>query len=44
MNELAKESIEQFLQALSVDTKSKEMEKTPARVAEVFEMLFSGMG
>lgn len=31
MNQRAKEGIEQFLQALSVDTKAPELEKTPAR-------------
>lgn len=44
MNQRAKKGIEQFLQALSVDTKAPELEKTPARVTELFEELFSGIG
>ena len=36
MNQLAKEGIEQFLRALSVDTKAPELEKTPIRVAELY--------
>ena len=42
MNQLAKEGIEQFLRALSVDTKAPELEKTPTRVTELYEELFSG--
>ena len=44
MNQLAKEGIEQFLRALSVDTKAPELEKTPTRVTELYEELFSGVG
>ena len=44
MNQLAKEGIEQFLRALSVDTKAPELEKTPTRVVELYEELFSGVG
>jgi len=39
MNQLAKEGIEQFLRALSVDTKAPELEKTPTRVTELYEEL-----
>lgn len=44
MNQRAKEGIEQFLQALSVDTSAPELEKTPTRVTELYEELFSGIG
>lgn len=44
MNHKAQEGIEQFLKALSVDIEALELEKTPSRVVDLYEDLFSGIG
>lgn len=42
MKEQASEGIAQFLTALGIDLKAAGMEKTPKRVAALYEELFSG--
>ncbi|WP_251424268.1 GTP cyclohydrolase I [Veillonella agrestimuris] len=44
MNHRAQEGIEQFLKALSVDIEAPELAKTPVRVVDLYEDLFSGIG
>lgn len=44
MNQQAQEGIAQFLTALGIDIESDEMNKTPSRVAALYESLFSGVG
>ncbi len=43
MNRDAKKAITQFLQALNIDIATMAMEKTPDRVAQMYEELFSGL-
>ncbi|SUP42607.1 GTP cyclohydrolase I [Veillonella criceti] len=43
MKEQASEGIAQFLTALGIDLKAAAMEKTPNRVASLYEELFAGM-
>ncbi|WP_251443563.1 GTP cyclohydrolase I [Veillonella intestinalis] len=43
MKEQASEGIAQFLRALGIDLQAAGMEKTPQRVATLYEDLFSGM-
>jgi len=44
MNEKAEKGIQSFLEGLSLNIKELNMEKTPARVASMYEELFSGIG
>ena len=44
MNRQAVEGIKQFLEALGIDLKASDMEKTPERVATLFAHLFQGYG
>lgn len=43
MKEQASEGVAQFLTALGIDLKAADMEKTPQRVAGLYEELFAGM-
>lgn len=43
MNEKAQQAMQDFLEALGLDLKKLHMEKTPARVAEMYAYLFDGM-
>lgn len=43
MNEKAVEAMRDFLEALGLDLQQLDMEKTPARVAEMYGCLFSGL-
>ena len=43
MNEKAVGAMRDFLEALGLDLAAMDMEKTPARVAEMYSYLFSGM-
>ena len=43
-NERAIKAMSEFLEAVGVDIKARGMEKTPARVAQMYEFLFNGMG
>ena len=43
MNEKAVGAMKEFLEALGLDLKQLDMEKTPARVAEMYSYLFSGL-
>ena len=44
MNEKANAAMRQFLEAMGLDLAACGMEKTPERVTEMFELLFSGCG
>ena len=44
MNEKAVSAMRDFLEALGLDLQQLDMEKTPARVAEMYGYLFSGLG
>lgn len=44
MNEKAVSAMREFLEALGLDLRQLDMEKTPARVAEMYGCLFSGLG
>lgn len=44
MNEKAVQAMQDFLEALGLDLKQLDMEKTPARVAEMYSYLFNGLG
>ncbi|MDD3115533.1 MAG: GTP cyclohydrolase I [Anaerovibrio sp.] len=44
MNEKAQKALKDFLEALGLDLQKLDMEKTPARVADMYEYLFSGVG
>lgn len=44
MNEKAARAVRDFLEALGVDLKAAGMEKTPERVAKMYELLFDGIG
>ena len=43
MNEKAVTAMRDFLEALGIDLKEAGMEKTPERVAKMYEMLFDGV-
>lgn len=44
MNEKAVRAMREFLEALGIDLAAEGMERTPERVAGMYEMLFSGRG
>ena len=44
MNDKAVQAMRSFLEALGIDIKAAGMEKTPERVAKMYEMLFDGVG
>ena len=44
MNEKAIRAMRDFLDAVGVDIEARGMEKTPERVAEMYQFLFDGMG
>ena len=44
MNEKASAAMRRFLEAMGLDLAACGMEKTPERVTEMFELLFSGCG
>ncbi|SDG17777.1 GTP cyclohydrolase I [Selenomonas sp. WCT3] len=44
MNEKAIRAMRDFLDAIGVDIEARGMEKTPERVAEMYQFLFDGMG
>lgn len=44
MNEKAQKAMQDFLTALGLDLKELDMEKTPARVADMYGYLFNGLG
>lgn len=44
MNEKAVHAMREFLEALGLDLKALGMERTPERVAEMYGLLFSGIG